>query len=299
MDDTMQYVMEEAESLVPLIGYYAMRIIVAALIFFVGKWIAKKIVAATRRSLARGRVDVTLAGFICNILYFALLAFIVIAALGQMGIETASFAAAIAAAGLAIGLALQGSLSNFASGVLIIIFRPFKVGDWIEAGSVSGEVKDISIFTATLHSVDKKTIIVPNSKLTSDAIINYTMEPRRRVELKFGIAYGDDIAKARRVILDILAKDARVLPDPAPVVVLTELGNSSVNLSARAWVNNADFWNVFFDNMEAVKNAFDKEGITIPFPQSEIRVLRPAPKSVAAAPAPKKPTTRKKADKPS
>ena len=276
MEESMQYVLTEAEGMIPLISYYAIRIISAAAIFFIGKWVAKKIVGVARRSLGKGHVDVTLSGFICNILYFALLAFIVIAALGQMGIETASFAAAIAAAGLAIGLALQGSLSNFASGVLIIIFRPFKVGDWIEAGSMSGEVKDISIFTATLHSVDKKTIIVPNSKLTSDAIINYTMEPRRRVELKFGIAYSDDIAHARRVILDVLSKEERILPEPAPVVVLTDLGDSSVNLSARAWVNNADFWGVFFDNMEKIKNAFDEEGITIPFPQSDIHFFRPS-----------------------
>ncbi|MET0156245.1 MAG: mechanosensitive ion channel domain-containing protein [Rickettsiales bacterium] len=285
MNDAMQYMTLRAESLAPLLGYYAIRLVAAAAIFFIGKWVAKKIVNVLRRSFVKSRIDATLAGFICNILYFVLLAFIVIAALGQLGIETATFAAAVAAAGLAVGLALQGSLSNFASGVLIIVFRPFKVGDWIECGSISGEVRDISIFTATLHSVDKKTIIVPNAKLTSDAVINYTMEPHRRVELKFGVAYTEDVALARKAILDVLAKDKRVLSEPAPVVLLAELGASSVNLSVRLWVNNADYWGVFFDNMEAIKNAFDKEGITIPFTQTDVHFIRP-PTKVAVKSAP-------------
>jgi small conductance mechanosensitive channel len=201
-----------------------------------------------------------------------LLAFVIIAAINQLGIQTASFIAVIGAAGLAVGLALQGSLSNFAAGVLMLIFKPFKADDFIEAAGIAGVVEEIKIFTTELRSGDNKKIIVPNAKIMGDTITNFTAKDTRRADFVFGIGYDDDIDKARRVIMEIIERDERALKDPAPVVLVSELGDSSVNLTVRAWAKLSDFWPFQFDTIEKVKKRFDAEGITIPFPQRDVHI---------------------------
>ena len=198
--------------------------------------------------------------------------FLILAALGLLGIQTTSFIAVIGAAGLAIGLALQGSLANFAAGFLLIIFRPFKVGDYIEGGGTAGTVEAIQLFTTQLASPDNKTIIVPNSKMTGDNIVNFSTKGTRRVDMVFGIGYEDDIDKARNIITEILSQDERILQEPAMKIAVSELADSSVNFIARPWVNAADYWNVYFETTEKVKTQFDAEGISIPYPQRDVHV---------------------------
>ena len=202
----------------------------------------------------------------------ALLAFFIIAALGQLGIETASFVVVLGAAGLAVGLALQGSLSNFASGFLMIIFKPFKVDDYVEAAGVAGTVEEIQVFTTTLKTPDNKTVIIPNSNITGDNIVNWTIKGTRRVDMVFGIGYDDDIDKAKQIISDILAKDDRILDDPPTQIALSELADSSVNFVARPWVKIEDYFGVYCDALENIKKAFDAEGISIPYPQRDVHV---------------------------
>ncbi|MBT8338761.1 MAG: mechanosensitive ion channel, partial [Desulfatitalea sp.] len=208
--------------------------------------------------------------------YIGLLAFVVLAALSQLGIQTTSFIAVLGAAGLAVGLALQGSLSNFAAGFLMILFRPFSVGDYIEGGGVTGTVEEIQIFTTTLVTPDNKTVIIPNAKIMGDNIINWTVKGTRRVDLVVGIGYGDDIDKARQVIADVLAKDARVRKDPPPQIAVSEMADSSVNFVVRPWVSASDYWAVSFGVTEQIKKAFDDEGISIPFPQRDVHVYQHA-----------------------
>ena len=227
-----------------------------------------------KRIMDRSKQDPTLVGFIGHLAYATLLAFVVIAALNQVGIQTASFIAVLGAAGLAIGLALQGSLSNFAAGVLMIIFRPFKVGDYVEGGGVAGTVEAIQIFTTQLKSPDNRTIVVPNAKIMGDTITNYTTKGTRRVDVVFGIGYGDDIDKAKRIMREVLDADERILKDPEPTIGLVELGDSSVNFAVRPWVNSADYWNVYFDTNETMKKRFDAEGISIPFPQRDVHIYQ-------------------------
>jgi len=200
------------------------------------------------------------------------MAFVVVAALRQLGIQTTSFVAVLGAAGLAVGLALRDSLANFAAGFMIILFRPIRVGDFVEAAGVSGIVEEIQIFTTQLKSPDNKTIIVPNAKLTGENIVNYTVKGTRRVDMVFGIGYGDDIDKARRLIGEVLSEEGRILEDPAPAVAVSGLGESSVNFVVRPWVNAADYWDVLCGVTEKMKKRFDAEGITIPFPQRDVHV---------------------------
>ncbi len=248
------------------------NIAVAAAILFGGIWLAKQIKKYVVLMMERRNVDALLASFSSNIVYVALVAFVVIAALSQLGIQTTSFVAIIGAAGLAIGLALQGSLANFASGVMIIAFRPFKVGDFIEAGGVAGVVEGIQIFSTQMRTGDNKAIIIPNSRITSGNITNYSAKDTRRVDMIFGIGYGDDIKKAKDILMELITDDERILKDPEPLVAVSELGDSSVNFVVRPWVNSADFWGVKFDYTEAVKLRFDKEGISIPFPQQDVHL---------------------------
>jgi small conductance mechanosensitive channel len=196
-----------------------------------------------------------------------------VAALGQLGIQTTSFIAILGAAGLAIGLALQGSLSNFAAGFLMIIFRPFKVGDFIEGAGVAGVVEEIQIFTTKLKTGDNKIIIVPNAKLSGDNITNYSAQETRRVDMTVGVAYSADLSKVREVLLDIISKDTRILAEPAPLVAVAELADSSVNFVVRVWTKTGDYWGVKFDATETIKNRFDAEGIGIPFPQRDIHIV--------------------------
>ena len=255
-----------------LLTLYGLRVVSAIAIFVIGRWVAKGIMKIIERLMVKRKVDETLISFVRNLGYVALLAFIIIAALNKLGIQTASFIAVIGAAGLAIGLALQGSLSNFAAGILMIVFRPFKVGDYIEGAGVAGTVEAIQIFTTQLKTPDNKTIVIPNSKISSDNIVNYSTKGTRRLDLIIGIAYDDDIDKARQIIMDIIQKDERVFKDPEPIVVVSELADSSVNLTLRVWSKLEDFWNIFFETTEKVKKTFDAQGITIPFPQRDVHI---------------------------
>ncbi|MEE9529748.1 MAG: mechanosensitive ion channel domain-containing protein [Syntrophobacteria bacterium] len=253
-------------------AFYGIKIIAAIVIFVVGRWVARALRNATKKMMAKGNVDETLISFVGNLTYIALLAFVIIASLNQLGIQTTSFIAVIGAAGLAIGLALQGSLANFAAGVLMIIFRPFKAGDYIEGAGVAGTVEEIQIFATQLKTPDNKTIIVPNGKMMGDNITNYSAKDTRRVDMVIGVGYGDDLKKVREILEDILAKDDRFLEDPAPTIGVLELGDNSVNFAVRPWVKKEDYWGAYFDVTETVKRRFDEEGISIPYPQRDVHL---------------------------
>lgn len=253
-------------------AFYGIKIIAAMVIFVVGRWVARALRNATKKMMAKGNVDETLISFVGNLTYIALLAFVIIASLNQLGIQTTSFIAVIGAAGLAIGLALQGSLANFAAGVLMIIFRPFKAGDYIEGAGVAGTVEEIQIFATQLKTPDNKTIIVPNAKMMGDNITNYSAKDTRRVDMVIGVGYGDDLKKVREILEDILAKDDRFLEDPAPTIGVLELGDNSVNFAVRPWVKKEDYWGAYFDVTETVKRRFDEEGISIPYPQRDVHL---------------------------
>ncbi|MEJ2232532.1 MAG: mechanosensitive ion channel [Syntrophobacterales bacterium] len=255
-----------------LLAFYGLKIIAAILIFVVGRWIAKALRNVIKRMMTKGNVDEILISFVGNLTYIALLAFVIIAALNQLGIQTTSFIAIIGAAGLAIGLALQGSLANFAAGVLMIIFRPFQVGDYIEGAGVAGAIEKVQIFTTQLRTPDNKTIIIPNAKIMGDNITNYSAKDTRRVDMVIGVSYGDDLKKVREILEDILAKDHRILKDPAPTIGVLELGDNSVNFAVRPWVKRDDYWGTYFDVTETVKRRFDKEGISIPYPQRDVHL---------------------------
>ena len=267
----MEKYLEKAQD---LLAQYGMKVVAAIAILVIG-WIAAKIVRSlVRRMLKKGRADAALVSFVSSLIYVALMAFVIIAALGQLGVQTASFVAVVGAAGLAVGLALQGSLANFASGVLIIIFKPFRVGDYVEGGGVAGIVEEISIFTTELKSPDNKKIIVPNGKMMGDNIVNYTAKEIRRLDLVAGVSYKDDLDKVRKVLVDILAADQRVLKDPAPTIGVLELGDSSVNFAVRPWVKTQDYWDVYFATQEKIKKQFDAQGISIPFPQRDVHLYQ-------------------------
>lgn len=254
------------------LALYGLKVIAAVAILVLGRFAAIGIRGVIRRLLQKGRLDETLVSFVTSASYVAIMAFVIIAALGQLGVQTASFIAVIGAAGLAVGLALQGSLANFAAGVLMIIFKPFKVGDFIGAAGTAGTVEAIGVFTTELKSPDNKKIIVPNAKLTSDSITNFSANDQRRVDIVAGVSYGDDLDKVRTVLQDIISADQRVLQEPAPTIGVLELADSSVNFAVRPWVKTADYWDVFFAIQEQIKKRFDAEGITIPFPQQDVHL---------------------------
>lgn len=256
----------------PLLQEYALNIIFAILIFVVGRWIALRLTNALGKALAKTAMEDTLERFLCNIAYAVLLAVVVIAAIGRLGVETTSLLAIFGAAGLAVGLALQGSLSNFAAGVLIVAFRPYKAGDFIEAGGVAGTVLEVQIFTTTLKSPDNKKIIVPNSQIMNDTITNYSALGTRRVDMVFGCGYDDDIDKAYEILQGIIDADDRILKDPAPAIALNELADSSVNFNVRPWVESSDYWGVYNDVTEQVKRKFDEAGLNIPYPQQDVHM---------------------------
>ncbi len=252
---------------------YLQQFIIALLVFFVGKLAVKLVISFLEKLMNRSKVDETLIKFSLSLSNIALMTIVIIASISKLGVQTTSFVAIIGAAGLAIGLALQGSLSNFASGVLLIIFKPIKVGDFVEGGGVTGEVLEISIFTTILKTPDNKKVIVPNSKLGNDNIINYSAQGTRRVDLSVGISYSDDMQKARDLLTDLLISDDRVLQDPEPFVGVAELGDSSVNLTVRPWVNVEDYWDVFFDMNQKIKEVLDSNEFSIPFPQQDVHVI--------------------------
>ncbi len=255
-----------------LLTIYGLKVIAAIVVFIVGRWIAKGLAKFAENMTKKRRVDTTIVSFVANMTYIILLVFVVLAALGQLGIQTTSFIAVIGAAGLAIGLALQGSLANFASGFLMIIFRPFKIGDYIEGAGTAGTVEAIQIFATQLQTPDNKTVIIPNAKLTTGNITNWSAKETRRVDLVIGIGYGDDIDKAKKIMADILANDERILKDPAPNIAVVELADSSVNFVVRPWVKSEHYWDVYFDTTENIKKSFDAQGISIPFPQRDVHM---------------------------
>ena len=246
--------------------------VAALLVLLIGWWVAKLLTGLLRRGMSRSNVDETLISFVSNLAYMGLMALVVISALGQVGVNTTSFAAVIAAAGLAIGFALQGSLGNFAAGVMLILFRPFQVGDFVEAGGVSGVVEEVQVFATCLRTGDNRTIIVPNGQITGGSIVNYSAKDTRRVDLMFGIGYGDDLQKAKAILTEIVTADERVLADPVPMVAVVELADSSVNFAVRPWVKAGDYWAVFCDLQEKVKLEFDRQGVSIPFPQADVHL---------------------------
>jgi len=251
---------------------YGIKILGAIAILIIGRIVIGFITGFIKRLMDRAKTDETLVKFVVSLARTLLYTFLFIAVLGQLGVETASFIAIIGAAGLAIGFALQGSLSNFASGVMLIIFRPFKAGDYIEAGGSAGVVESIAIFNTIMRTPDNKRIIIPNSSITGGNIVNYSAMETRRVDMVFGIGYGDDIKKAKDVLTRLINEDSRILKDPAPTVAVMELADSSVNFAVRPWVNTPDYWAVFFDFTEKVKMTFDQEGISIPFPQQDVHM---------------------------
>ncbi|NOQ21401.1 MAG: mechanosensitive ion channel [Candidatus Aegiribacteria sp.] len=260
------------EQIKEIVAMYGLNILAAAAILIAGKFVAAIIRKLIRKIMQKREVDATLTGFVTSIVYAGIIAFVVIAALSKLGIQTASFIAILGAAGLAIGLALQGSLSNFASGVLIIIFKPFKGGDYVSAGGCDGFIDDVGIFTTSIRTVDNKLIIVPNSKVMSDTITNYSAMETRRVDLVAGVSYDEDVDRVKDVLLKLMAEDERILKDPSPFVGLLEMADSSVNFTVRAWVKTGDYWSVFFDTNERIKKTFVAENITIPYPQLDVHM---------------------------
>ncbi len=251
---------------------FGVHIISAIAILLIGLWVARLFTRLLIKVLRRRDVDPTLTGFLASALKSILYLFIIIAAVGQLGVETTSFIAVLGAAGLAVGLALQGSLSNLASGIMLVIFRQIKVGQFVEGGGASGTVEKIGIFNTTLVTIDNKVVYIPNSKLINDNIINYNEKEIRRVDMVFGISYNDDMSRAKTIINSILSADSRILKDPPPQVVVAKLDESSVNINVRPWVKTADYWDVHFDLLELIKKKFDEEKITIPFPQRDIHL---------------------------
>jgi small conductance mechanosensitive channel len=255
-----------------LLAGFGLKLATAVLIFVIGRWIAKGLRALLERSLRRAHVDSMLVPFTSNLAYAAVLVFSGMAALDQLGVETASLVALLGAGGLAIGLALQGSLSNFAAGVLIVLFRPFRTGDFIEGGGQTGVVRSIQLFTTTLSTLDNKRVIVPNSKMMGDSITNYSVEGARRLDLTASISYRDSVETAKATLLEVLYRDPRVLKEPAPFIGVSSLANSGVELVVRPWVKPADYWDAFFALNEAIKGRLEAEGMTIPFPQRDVHL---------------------------
>jgi small conductance mechanosensitive channel len=268
-----QYFNDYMDVIVQWISTYSLKVVAAILILIVGKWLSQKVANVIAKLLEKNKVDVTLVGFLSNIIYYVLLIMVLIAAAGQLGINTTSFLTIVGAAGLAVGLALKDSLANFAAGVMLILFRPFKVNDVVNAGGVVGKVQSINIFNTIMTTPDNQKVIVPNNNITSGVITNITANDTRRVDLVVGISYSDNIKTAKDVLAEIVGNDSRVLKDPAPTIAVSELGDSSVNLVVRPWVKTGDYWDVFFSLTETIKTTFDEKGISIPFPQTDVHLF--------------------------
>ncbi len=247
-----------------------MRLLAAVAILVVGRWVAKRVARGIEFMLRRRDTDERLVSLAGSLIYALLFAGVLLAALQKLGIQVTTFVAVLGAAALAVGLALQGSLGNFASGVLLAIFRPFKVGDFVEIAGVAGVVESLQIFTTQLVTPDNKAVIVPNGQVTGGTITNYSTKGTRRVDLVIGVSYGDDLGKVKQVIAGVLAADERVLKDLEPTIGVLELADSSVNLAVRPWTRASDYWDVYFGLMEAIKVALDANNITIPFPQTDV-----------------------------
>ena len=260
----------------PILVEHGLSILFALATLAIGWWLINRVVKTLTGVLQKRKADAMLTGFLSSLASTLLRILLLLSVAGMIGIETTSFIALIGAAGLAVGLALQGSLANFAGGVLILFLRPFRAGDFIEAQGISGTVESILIFHTVLRTGDNKTIIMPNGSLSNGSITNYSSKPTRRVDINVGIGYEDDFKKAREILLGLAAADERVLKDPAAVVYMTSLGDNSVNMSLRMWTKTADFWGVFFEVQEKMKEAFDREGISFPYPQRTVHIQQSA-----------------------
>lgn len=268
----MENLSNYSDQIMELIMQYGPKLIGAIITLIVGLWIIKMITGAFSKGMEKRNVDASLRPFLKSLVSTMLKVFLIVSVLSMMGITMTSFVAIIGAAGLAVGMALSGTLQNFAGGVIILIMKPFKVGDWIDAQGYSGTVNAIQIFNTILKTPDNKTIIIPNGGLSTGALTNYSTEPTRRVDWTFGIGYGDKIEDARAILNDILNADERIFKDPVPFIQVSELADSSVNLATRVWVNSGDYWGVYMETMEKVYNAFNEKGINIPFPQMDVHV---------------------------
>lgn len=255
-----------------LILTYGPRLIGALITLIVGWWIISIIRNTLRKRFEKRNMEPSLRGFLNSMIGITLKILLLVSVVGMMGVQMTSFIAILGAAGLAVGMALSGTLQNFAGGVIILLFKPFKVGDYIEAQGHSGSVNEIQIFNTILKTPDNKTIIIPNGGLSTGSMINYSTEPRRRVDFIFGIGYGDDVDKAKAVIQQLIDADNRILKDPEPFIAVSELADSSVNLVVRVWAEASNYWGIHFDMHEKVYKAFDKEGLNIPFPQMDVHV---------------------------
>ena len=273
MEMNVEELVKISEAWLPVVLEYSGKLTLAVITLLIGWWLISRLTSSIESMLAARKVDRALSSFISSLVSIVLRILLLISVASMIGVETTSFIAMIGAAGLAIGLALQGSLANFAGGVLIMLFRPCRAGDWIEAQGVSGSVDSIQIFHTTLKTADNKVVIVPNGALSNGHITNYSREPRRRADINIGIDYSSDIKKAREVLLEI-AQDPRVHVDPAPVVFVTGLGDSAVNLSLRVWVATGDFWPVTFSFTELAKERLTEAGIGIPFPQRVVHLAK-------------------------
>lgn len=263
-----------SDLVVASVSEYGLKTLVAVVIFIIGRFVIKKITTILKKIMITAKVETTLIDFLTKIIYFALFIVLVLTSLSTVGINTTSFLAIFGAASLAVGLALKDSLSNIGAAVLIIIFRPFKVGDFIDAGGASGKVEEISLFSTVMATPDNKTVMIPNSSVINSAITNYSSKPTRRVTLNISVGYRDDLKFVKETLQQIVKEDVRVLNDPAPLVAVSELAQNSVDFTFRVWVKNDDFWSVKFDMLEKIKTTFDEKGISIPFPQIQIHTKK-------------------------
>ncbi len=266
---TTEEIIEEIVSAILQLG---LKILLALVIYWVGKFIINSLYRFVQKALSRKKIDQSVNTFVLSLVRVVLMLLLIVMIIGVLGINTSSFVALFASAGVAIGMALSGTLQNFAGGVMILLFKPYKVGDFIEAQGVSGTVREIQIFNTLLATSDNKTIIIPNGKLSNEMVTNYTKAGTRRIEWVFGISYGDDFQKAKELLDSYIAEDKRILTDPAPMVALSNLADSSVQVTARAWVAASDYWSVLYDMNERVYREFGKYGLSFPFPQMDVHV---------------------------
>jgi len=272
--DAVQATKPYLNKAIELVMEYGPKLILAILVLIIGLWIIKGIKKLVTKALQKGQVEISLQKFLVSMITVLLKVLLLISVASMVGIATTSFIAILGAATFAIGLALQGSMSNFAGGVLILLLKPFKVGDTIEAQGFLGKVHEIQIFNTIMKTFDNKMIFIPNGTLSNGNITNYSMEPIRRVDMTFGIGYGDDIKKTNEVLTRLIQEDSRILKDPAPLIAVSSLGDSSVNFAVKVWCDNAQYWDVYYDMQEKVKLTFDRENISIPFPQTDVHLFK-------------------------
>lgn len=270
----MESISSISERIYDIIMTFGPKLVGAIITLLIGLWIIKILQKAVVKAFDKREMEPSLKGFLKSMIGMLLKILLIVSVVGMLGVEMTSFIAILGAAGLAVGMALSGTLQNFAGGVMILLFKPFKVGDFISAQGHMGSVNEIQIFNTILKTPDNKTIIIPNGGLSTSSMTNFSTEPRRRVDFVFGIGYGDDVDKAKKVLLDLINQDSRILKDPEPFVAVTELGDSSVNIVVRVWAEAANYWGIYFSLNENVYKTFDKEGLNIPFPQMDVHIQK-------------------------